>query len=103
MDAPITKEYWQYYFPNTEMPEGSTYESLNAAIEFMESEDTIEEALKNIKIFTDLRDKFYGNRYKAAYETRHLNAEHEKEYQTVIFAIKQYNEIIEIYKERLNG
>lgn len=83
----VKEEHWKYYLGDMPMPPDATVEMMWAAIEAIEKMDEVEKTLKEIETFTKMRDDYiYYNK----------NAEGSD-------AVKWYNEIIDFYREKLNG
>lgn len=83
----LKQEHWSYYLGDMPMPPDATVEMMWAAYDAMEQMKEVDDTLKEIELFTKMRDDYINY---------HENADGSD-------AVKWYNEIIEFYTEKLNG
>ena len=83
----LREEHWRYYLGEMPMPPDATVEMMWAAYDAMQQMEEVDYVLKEIETFTNMRDD---------YLSYHTNAEQSD-------AVKWYNEIIDFYREKLNG
>lgn len=102
MTSYVTEDHWREYLGDNPMPEDATAEMLWAAQDALEEMEDRDNLLKRITFYENEWRKEI-KLYRTAREERGIGTEYEQKYQKIETKLKSLKEIIELYRELLNG
>lgn len=107
MPSYVTEDHWRERVGQFPMPEGATAEMLWAAEDALRDMSELDEAVKGMGEIQEIRDKWAVRLENARIQVEVINRDADwgdrEKYDRLKTLVDSLDEIIEIYKERLNG
>lgn len=102
MSQELTQEEWSAWLGDMPMPEGATMDMMWAARAALAQMKGVDDAVEGLAQFQEIKAKWMP-RYEETKRDRYKNKEGEAAYRTLCSIMKSIDEIIEFYRENING